>query len=149
MPQEVISHLLEIFFTVVNHQQLPLLSPEYGLDWFVDRECPLSLVVALCSLSVGYSSHESASNDQSPRLDERLVSACRLMLLKPGANNQYLDNMLSLCALASHEVNKGNGAQAWCDIGEMKIVRGASVSLLTIIRGCAKLDVVDFRARPR
>ena len=123
MSQGMVCHLLELFFTCVNHQQLPLLPHEIGLDWLMDRECPLSLVLALCSLSAGYSSHKRASQEHGSLLNERLASRCRLMLLKSGPGDRHLDHMLSLCALASYGAANGHGDQAWCDIGTVSPCR--------------------------
>ncbi|KAH7140882.1 hypothetical protein EDB81DRAFT_799062 [Dactylonectria macrodidyma] len=117
VPNYVVSHLLEIFFTVVNHQQLPLLPPEQGLDWILESSRPPILLASLCLVSARYSSHEYISRERSSLSGNQIASKCRLMLSEPGTAKHHLDSMLSLCALALHEASNGNGAQAWCDIG--------------------------------
>ncbi|CAH0051413.1 unnamed protein product [Clonostachys solani] len=122
---DTIAHLLETFFTVSNLQQLPLLPPDDGLAWLLARDRPIALILALCVVSLPYSSSQIASNGI------RTINC--------------LDQFLSLCALASYEASHGHGAQAWCDIGTgQTMVSLISRSDLSPISRAVVGTAVDF-----
>ncbi|KAH8889605.1 hypothetical protein GQ53DRAFT_766458 [Thozetella sp. PMI_491] len=106
----------------VNHQQLPILPQEYVVEWLIDRECPPFLLLAISALSLPYSSHHSLKSDWDVDLADRLNQQSRMELQKHSFSKSNLDKIVAMCILALHEINFGNGEQAWCDVELMPAI---------------------------
>lgn len=87
--------------------------------WLLAEDRSMALILALCAISLAYSSSQIASNGKRLGLATQLQCACRLQILDKGLRRMnYLDQFLCYCALACYEASHGDGAQAWCDIGK-------------------------------
>lgn len=118
------SHLIDIFFTTVNIQQLPIITLETFLDRLQRLDVARALCHAICSISVRFTRHRSLrSGDLGNEfaLDARATlsaSQAHQNGLKTHNPESQLDQVLTLCTLSMYEAHRGNGLQAWFDISE-------------------------------
>lgn len=115
----LICHLVESFYALGNQQQLPVVTGEDFSERIISRDCPFFMVLAVCAVGARYSCHRSVESTASGfQFDELLARECRWELtLGPYNKSDYLLRAQCLCILADHEMRRGRGAEAWCDIG--------------------------------
>lgn len=111
-----ICHLVELFWTHTNVQQLPMLSASIFFQSLERNSCPVSLCYAICAASIKYSCNEAVKSSPDLSFDETCAERARkgLHIME---DDRYLDRIQTLSVLVAYELYRGNGAQAWCDTG--------------------------------
>lgn len=117
---EHILHLVLVFCTTVNSQQVPLLSSAAFFKALQVGNTRPYLCYAMASAAVRFSRHKLS---RRAGLDEALAAQAREQMddsEEPDEAAKF-EQVLTLSVLSVYEECKGNGLQAWHDICEFMI----------------------------
>lgn len=114
---DLVIHLILVYCTTVNIQQIPVLSYKEFLKLLEVGDCSRSLCHAMCAISVKYSRHRLTKKAGS-KLAERFAQDARQALSTSLLSQDPLDRAQTLAVLSMYESAEGAGFQAWYDISK-------------------------------
>lgn len=110
------NHLLKLFQTHANNQQHRMAPIELVCSWTKARKCPHYLLSAIYATAVRYTSKVLLAFDDASSAEYHLASQARQGLIESHGED-FLAKIFTNCILSFVEFRRGNGAQAWLDLG--------------------------------
>ncbi len=127
---EMICQLIELYWTHVDVQQTSCVCKETFFNQVKSGNFSAGLCFAMLAVSAKYLNHKAAKSFLGHGQEAVLAHKARERLTTVG-NDDLVDHGQAFCILALYEMHRGNGVQAWVDIGEQSDGDSQKVDTLT------------------
>lgn len=114
---EMVCHLIELYWTHVDVQQASCMCKETFFNRVKSGTVPAYLCFAMLAASAKYLDHKAVKAFLGQGQEAAFAQKARERLMTVGEDD-LVSHGQAFCVLALYEMHRGNGVQAWADIGE-------------------------------